>query len=101
MQDNSIDYDIKIVCFNNIQWIGNGLIIPAGPLREKLDSIKKYDAIVINGDPRLNGDLVNEINKIKTDLQILKLSMKYLTWKNLIRKLTMLSFLELEIRKTF
>ena len=70
LQDNSIDYDIKIVCFNNIQWIGNGFLIPAGPLREKLDSIKKYDAIVINGDPRLNGDLVNEINKIKTDLQI-------------------------------
>ena len=70
LQDNSIDYDIKIVCFNNIQWIGNGFLIPAGPLREKLDSIKKYDAIIINGDPRLNGDLVNEINKIKTDLQI-------------------------------
>ena len=30
------------------------LIIPAGPLREKIDSIKKYDAIVINGDPKLN-----------------------------------------------
>ena len=61
LQDNSIDYDIKIVCFNNIQWIGNGFLIPAGPLREKLDSIKKYDAIVINGDPRLNGDLINYI----------------------------------------
>ena len=54
LQDKSLDYNLKIVCFNNLQWIGNGLIIPAGPLREKIDSIKEYDAVVINGDPKLN-----------------------------------------------
>ena len=37
----SIDYDLKIVCFNNIKGIGNGLFIPAGPLREKINSINK------------------------------------------------------------
>ena len=35
-----------------------------------LTRIGENSKIVINGDPRLNGDLVNEINKIKTDLQI-------------------------------
>ena len=41
LQDYSIDYDLKILCFNNINWIGNGQVIPAGPLRENLKSIKK------------------------------------------------------------
>ena len=45
LQDNKIDYDIKVVCFDGRNWIGNGCLIPSGPLREKLSSIKKYDAI--------------------------------------------------------
>mgnify|MGYP003320803661 CR=1 FL=1 len=49
-----INYDLKIVCFNNLQWIGNGFLIPAGPLREKVKSVQKYDAVVLNGDPNLN-----------------------------------------------
>ena len=32
-QDLSINKNLSIVCFNEKQWIGNGLIIPAGPLR--------------------------------------------------------------------
>ncbi len=50
LQDRSINYDLKFVCFNNIKWIGNGLLIPAGPLREKIKSISKYDAVFINGN---------------------------------------------------
>ena len=41
LQDQSIFYDIRIVCFNNINWIGNGMTIPAGPLREDLNNLKK------------------------------------------------------------
>ena len=33
LQDNTINYNLSFVCFNNINWIGNGLTIPAGPLR--------------------------------------------------------------------
>ena len=33
-QDFSINKDLSIVCFNEKQWIGNGLSIPSGPLRE-------------------------------------------------------------------
>ena len=40
LQDSSINYDKSIVCFNNINWIGNGMVIPSGPLREKLFSIR-------------------------------------------------------------
>ena len=38
LQDKSINYDLEFVCFNNIKCIGNGLLIPAGPLREKINS---------------------------------------------------------------
>jgi tetraacyldisaccharide 4'-kinase len=47
LQDNSVYHDIKIVCFDYQNWIGNGQLIPAGPLREKLDSLKKYDCVFL------------------------------------------------------
>ena len=40
-QDFTINKNLSIVCFNQKQWIGNGFIIPSGPLREKLSAIKK------------------------------------------------------------
>ena len=49
-QDLSINKNFNIICFNQKQWIGNGFIIPAGPLREKLSALKKADCILINGD---------------------------------------------------
>ena len=50
LQDSSINYDKSIVCFNNINWIGNGMVIPSGPLRENLFSIRNYDCIFLNGN---------------------------------------------------
>ena len=50
LQDKSINSDINIVCFNNINWIGNGMTIPAGPLRETINNLKKYDHIFLNGN---------------------------------------------------
>ena len=58
-----INYDLKIVCFNSLKLDGNGLIIPAGPLRESLNSIKNYDIVFINGNP--NKESKNFIYKIK------------------------------------
>ena len=49
-QDPSIKSDISIVCFNEKQWIGNGFVIPSGPLREKLTSLKRCDYVFINGN---------------------------------------------------
>ena len=63
LQEKKINYDLKIVCFNSLKLDGNGLIIPAGPLRERLISIKNYDVVLINGD--LNKESKNFINKIK------------------------------------
>ncbi len=61
LQDYSIDYDISLVCFNNINWIGNGLTIPAGPLREDIKNIKKYQHIFLNGN-------LENIEKIKKQI---------------------------------
>jgi len=49
-QDFEIYKDLSILCFNSNQLIGNGFIIPSGPLREKFNSIKRADCIVINGN---------------------------------------------------
>ena len=70
LQDQSIKYDISFVCFNNINWIGNGLTIPAGPLREEISSIKKYDHLFLNGNLENLGDLKREIIKINPKINI-------------------------------
>jgi len=50
LQDNSISYDLSFVCFNNLNWIGNGLTIPAGPLRQNINSLKSYKHVFLNGN---------------------------------------------------
>ena len=62
LQDRSIEYFSEIVCFNSINWIGNGLTIPAGPLRENISNLKKYKNIFINGN-------LENIEKIKTEIK--------------------------------
>ena len=63
LQEKTINYDLKIVCFNSLKLDGNGLVIPAGPLRETLNNIKDYDIVLINGNN--NSGSKNFINKIK------------------------------------
>ena len=63
LQEKTINYDLKIVCFNSVKLAGNGFVIPAGPLRETLKSIKTYDIVLINGN--FNKDTKNFISKIK------------------------------------
>lgn len=49
-QDFSIKPNFSILCFNSKQRIGNGFVIPSGPLRENLNAIKRSDCIIINGE---------------------------------------------------
>ena len=65
-QDHKIKKDFSILCFNSNQLIGNGFIIPSGPLRENFSSIKKADCIIINGERNVEfEDKVKKISKIK------------------------------------
>ena len=71
LQEKKINYDLKIVCFNSLKLDGNGLIIPAGPLRESLKSIRNYDIILINGNPNKESkNFINKIKKINPDIKI-------------------------------
>ena len=67
-QDLSIKKDFSILCFNSEQLIGNGFIIPSGPLREKISSIKKADCIFINGNKNL--EFENKIKEISKNIKI-------------------------------
>ncbi len=64
LQDYKIKKNLNIVCFNQNQLIGNGLVIPSGPLRENLNALKDADIILINGkkDTKFEKKLLN-INK--------------------------------------
>ena len=68
LQDYKIKKDISIVCFNHGQLIGNGLVLPSGPLRENLSALKDTDIIIING-PR-NKNFENKILNINKKLEI-------------------------------
>ena len=70
LQDAYMNYDLSFVCFNNVNWIGNGFLIPSGPLREKLKDIYKYDAIFLNGNEEDNSEIKNSIKKISTNMKI-------------------------------
>ena len=48
-QDYQIRKDINIICFNHNQLIGNGLVLPSGPLG-KFIFFKTADIILINGN---------------------------------------------------
>ena len=58
-QDFSINKNLSVICFNEKQWVGNGLVIPSGPLREGLSALKRANCVIING--KKNIDIENEI----------------------------------------
>ena len=70
LQDTQIDYNFKIVCFDVQTNIGNGFLIPAGPLRENLDSLKKYDAVLIKCNDQSPYPLSKLIRKYNSKIKI-------------------------------
>ena len=70
LQDKSIHYDVNFVCFNNINWIGNGMTIPSGPLREKITKLKYYKNVCLNGNLENLDFLKSEILKINKNINI-------------------------------
>ena len=68
LQDYRIKKNLEIVCFNENQLIGNGLVIPAGPLRENLNALKNVDIVLINGNK--NPHFEEKLLKINKKLEI-------------------------------
>ena len=72
LQEKWIDYDIKFACFDSEKWIGNGHLIPSGPLREKINTIKNYHGIflkTVNEDSNLDY-IFNRIRNINPNIEI-------------------------------
>ena len=85
LQEKTIKHDLTIACFNSSTKIGNGLLIPAGPLREKLSNLKYYDAVFLNGVEK-DQMFSRKIKKINENIKIFEGKYKILNLKNLNRK---------------
>ncbi len=70
LQDKNIDYDLKFVCFDSNSWIGNGQLIPSGPLRENLNSLKKYDLVFLKYINKKNLKIIRLIKKINPKIKV-------------------------------
>ena len=70
LQDKKISYDIEFVCFDQKNWLGNGLLIPSGPLREKINSLKKYSCIFLKKDGEDTSAKTQLIKNINPNIKI-------------------------------
>lgn len=60
LHDNSVQKDVNIITMHSQKNIGNGYLVPAGPLRSRIqDALQNIDAFVIIG----GGELPAEITK--------------------------------------
>ena len=82
LQDKALKYDLNFVCFDTLNWIGNGNLIPAGPLREKIDSLKKFDAVFLKNISKPNNKIIRVIKKINPKIKIFNTRYKILNLNN-------------------
>ncbi len=71
LQDKSLNYDISIACFNSSDLVGNSLVIPAGPLRERIKNILNYDIAFLNGE-RKNKKFEKNLKYLNPNLKIFR-----------------------------
>ena len=69
LQDFKLKYDLRIVCFSSLLLAGNELRIPSGPLREKLNNLRNFDAVFINGR-NINKRFLRKIKTINPHVSI-------------------------------
>jgi tetraacyldisaccharide 4'-kinase len=83
-QDPNVKSDISIICFNEKQWIGNGFVVPSGPLREKLNALKRCNYVFINGNQ--NFKFEKTINKFNPEIKVFYTQYKLTNLDNLINR---------------
>lgn len=91
LQQKDIHYDMRIVCFNSKEAIGNGFLLPAGPLRENINEIKNYDAIFIIGEQK-NHKLYSMLKQINKSSPIFECKYKPINLSRLSTKKKYLMF---------
>ena len=55
LQHYRLQRDVEIVVIDGVRGFGNGLMLPAGPLREPVSRLKLVDAVVVNGGKAVAG----------------------------------------------
>jgi len=70
LQHYAMARDIEVIVFDGQRCIGNGLCMPAGPLRESANRIKEATYIVSNG--RCKDGKINGLAKVKIQTMVLK-----------------------------
>jgi len=68
-QDRLIFKNLNILCFDSKNWKGNNNLIPSGPLREPLTSIREANFIIIKGEK--NQLIEKEIKRISRNIEII------------------------------
>ena len=91
LQQKNINYDLKIVCFNSEDALGNEYMLPAGPLRENINEINNYDCIFLNGEKK-NTKLLSKLKSINKNIKIFEGKYRPLNLKNFNLKKKYLMF---------
>lgn len=52
LQHYRLERDVEVALIDGARGLGNGLMLPAGPLREPVSRLREVDAVVIHGAPR-------------------------------------------------
>ena len=81
LQDVSIKKNLNIVCFNSVDLIGNGFLLPAGPLRDNLNKLNDCQIAIINGKRNIKFEkklkLISKNLKIYNSIYEIKKGAKY------------------------
>ena len=91
LQQKNIKYNLRIICFNADEGIGNGFLFPAGPLRENISEIKQNDLVFFNGEDD-NLKLYKKIKSVNKNIKIFRSNYKPLNLNYLDRKMKYLMF---------
>ena len=86
LQDKSVNYNLRIVCFNKQNFIGNGFLIPAGPLRESIESLKDYDVVFLNGYGNNIKKKISRIKEINKKIRIFETTYRLIKEKKINKK---------------
>ncbi len=92
LQEKKINYDLKIVCFKKKNWIGNGQLIPSGPLREKIENLKNYDAVFLNGKDHNSNEIRKTIYKLNPKIEIFETNYEIINFSELNKNSNYLIF---------
>jgi tetraacyldisaccharide 4'-kinase len=82
-QHRRIKRDINVVLLNAERPFGNGRLLPAGPLREPLSSLKRADAVVLTDAE--GSYLKADIKSIKTDIKSISRWTEAPVWRAVYR----------------